>query len=63
MPLAPLVFLALVLMSPCLSLTAQTGPPFKMLEPPGPFAVGLRVVEQYDYSRVFQPGIDESGKP
>jgi dienelactone hydrolase len=34
-----------------------------MLEPPGPSAVGLRVVEQYDYSRVFQPAIDEFGKP
>ena len=63
MRLTPLVFLVLVLMSPSLSLTAQTGPPFKMLEPPGPFAVGLRVVEQYDYSRAFQPAIDELGKP
>jgi hypothetical protein len=31
MRLAPLVFLVLVLMSPCLSLTAQTGPPFRHL--------------------------------
>ncbi len=33
-----------------------------MLEPPGPYAVGLRIVEQYDHSRVFQPAIDEVGK-
>jgi pimeloyl-ACP methyl ester carboxylesterase len=63
MRLTPLLFLGLVLTFPPLSLTAQTGTPFKMLEPPGPYAVGLRVVEQYDYSRVFQAAIDEFGKP
>jgi tetratricopeptide (TPR) repeat protein len=63
MRLTALCCLGLVLTSPPCSLTAQTGPPFKMLEPSGPYAVGLRVVEQYDYSRVFQPAIDEFGKP
>ena len=29
----------------------------------GPYAVGFRLVEQYDYSRIFEPLIDELGKP
>jgi pimeloyl-ACP methyl ester carboxylesterase len=63
MRLTPLFLLMLALTSPSVSLTAQTGPAFKLLEPPGPHAVGLRVVEQYDYSRTFQPLIDEMGQP
>jgi dienelactone hydrolase len=30
-------------------------------QPPGPHAVGLKVVEQYDYSRVYRPPVDELG--
>src|SRR5438552_7101055 len=30
---------------------------------PGPFPVGLQVVEQYDYSRGFQPRTGELGEP
>jgi len=40
-----------------------SGPLFSFREEPGPYAVGLRVVEQYDYSRVFQPAFDEFGRP
>jgi hypothetical protein len=29
----------------------------------GSHAVGLKVVEQYDYSRIFQPLIDDLGQP
>lgn len=29
----------------------------------GPYAVGFRLVEQYDYSRTFAPLVDELGKP
>jgi dienelactone hydrolase len=29
----------------------------------GPYAVGFRLIEQYDYSRTFAPLIDELGKP
>lgn len=29
----------------------------------GPYAIGLKVVEQYDYSRTFAPLVDEVGKP
>ena len=32
-------------------------------EIPGPYAVGLRVVDQYDYSRRFRFSTDELGKP
>ncbi len=42
---------------------AQPGPLFQFLEKPGPHAVGLKVVEQYDYSRVYRPATDELGKP
>lgn len=63
MRLTPFLFLGSALTSPSRSVTGQPGPLFKMLEPPGAYAVGLRVVEQYDYSRVFQPAIDEFGKP
>lgn len=42
---------------------AQTVAPFQFLEKPGPHAVGLKVVEQYDFSRVYRPAIDELGMP
>jgi dienelactone hydrolase len=32
------------------------------VEKPGPYAVGLKVVHQYDYSRVFRDSIDDLGK-
>jgi hypothetical protein len=42
---------------------SQTGPIFPFTEKPGPHAVGLKVVEQYDYSRTFRHSTDEFGKP
>jgi pimeloyl-ACP methyl ester carboxylesterase len=42
---------------------AQNGPLFHFTEKPGPHAVGLKVVEQYDYSRTYRHVTDELGKP
>jgi pimeloyl-ACP methyl ester carboxylesterase len=36
---------------------------FHFTEKPGPDAVGLKVVEQYDFSRSYRPVTDELGKP
>ena len=30
---------------------------------PGPYAVGFRTIEKYDYSRTFQPAKDYFGNP
>lgn len=64
------IFFKLIFCALCAGLTmgsltanAQNSPTFRMLEKPGPYAVGLKVVDQYDYSRSFQPLIDEMGKP
>lgn len=45
------------------STAATTAPLFQFQEHPGPFAVGLKVVEQYDYSRVYHYATDDLGKP
>src|SRR5579863_6708912 len=44
-------------------LHAQTPSYFRSTLPPGPHPVGLRVVEQYDYSRTWRPLTDQLGKP
>jgi tetratricopeptide (TPR) repeat protein len=36
---------------------------FHFTQNPGPNAVGLKVVEQYDFSRTYRPLTDELGKP
>jgi dienelactone hydrolase/predicted negative regulator of RcsB-dependent stress response len=36
---------------------------FHFTQKPGPFAVGLKVVEQFDFSRSFHSATDELGKP
>lgn len=36
---------------------------FAFTEAPGPHAVGLRVIEQYDHSRIFRPATDCLGHP
>jgi hypothetical protein len=36
---------------------------FRFTEKPGPDAVGLKIVEQYDFSRSYLPINDELGKP
>jgi len=43
--------------------SAQNAPIFQFTEKPGPFQVGLKVVEQYDYSRVYRHATDALGKP
>lgn len=42
---------------------AQLAPVFRLAESQGPHAVGLRVVEQYDYSRAYTPLTNDVGKP
>jgi dienelactone hydrolase/predicted negative regulator of RcsB-dependent stress response len=42
---------------------AENGPLFHFEERPGPYRVGLKVVEQYDYSRAYRHATDELGKP
>ena len=50
----------------CALLTAVhgQGPPlFHFTEKPGPYPVGLKVVEQYDYSRIYRSKINDLDKP
>jgi dienelactone hydrolase len=42
---------------------AQDAPLFHFDGEPGQYTVGLKVVEQYDYSRVYRYNTDEFGKP
>jgi pimeloyl-ACP methyl ester carboxylesterase len=57
------ILYALALMFSCLSTQAQAPPRFSFSEKSGPFAVGLKVVDQYDRSRDFLPRVDDLGKP
>jgi hypothetical protein len=43
--------------------TGQTASPFQFTGKPGPHAVGLHVVEQYDYTRTYRSETDILGKP
>jgi dienelactone hydrolase/predicted negative regulator of RcsB-dependent stress response len=45
------------------SVAASADERFHFTEKPGPNAVGLKVVEQYDFSRTYLPVLDELGKP
>ena len=58
------VFLSLALAS-AVSATAsdQSAPLFRFTEAPGPHKVGLKVVEEYDYSRAFRGATDSLGRP
>lgn len=47
----------------CCFASAQTPAHFYFTGQPGPHGVGLKVVEQYDYSRTFHPPTDALGKP
>ena len=47
-----IVFLLLALLSAPSAASAQSN--FKRVNPPGPYAVGLRVVEQYDFARGYR---------
>lgn len=42
---------------------AQSSPVFRFTEQPGSYSVGLKVVEQYDYTRTYRPLTDALGKP
>ena len=42
---------------------AQKPALFQFQAQPGPHPVGLKVVEQYDYSRTYRSAVDELGKP
>jgi hypothetical protein len=44
-------------------IAAQRPPAFSLRAQPGPNAVGLRVIQQYDYSRVFGASLDALGRP
>jgi len=41
----------------------MTEPRFQFLEVPGPHSVGLKVLEQFDYSRLYKGSSDAQGKP
>ncbi len=45
------------------SVNAQSQDSFTIKAESGPYTVGFRLVEQYDYSRTFAPLVDELGKP
>jgi dienelactone hydrolase len=55
-------FYLLLLLVP-LAMPVKAEGTFSLRQEPGPFAVGLKIVEQYDYSRTFHAPIDELGKP
>ena len=46
-----------------LSASAQNPQRFQFTEKPGPHAVGLKVVNQYDYSRTWRSTVDDLGEP
>ena len=61
---------AFLLIAPVIAAHAQSAPVvvsgdqrFHFTEKPGPEAVGLKVVEQYDFSRSYRSVTDELGKP
>ena len=56
-----IAFLALALA--LLNARAQDKPLFHFTEKPGPHSVGLKVVTQYDYARVYRSATDDLGKP
>jgi dienelactone hydrolase len=49
--------------SSSIATSAQDVPLFHFIEKPGPRNVGLKVVEPYDYSRIYRPLTDDLGKP
>ncbi len=46
----------------CCVASAQTVLRFRLSEQPGPNAVGLKIVEQYDYTRTFHQSTYVLGK-
>lgn len=56
------LYLAIITIFLCAAAVAQDAPHFHFTEAPGPHAVGLKVVEQYDDSRTYLSRIDDLGK-
>ena len=59
----PRLIASLAIAFTLLSARAQDKPLFHFTEEPGPHSVGLKVVEQYDYARVYRSATDDLGKP
>ena len=57
------VFLVATLLLAPLHSAAQASPLFRFAEEAGPYAVGLKVVQQYDHARVFRRLTNELGQP
>jgi tetratricopeptide (TPR) repeat protein len=60
--------IAIAMAIPCAAQSASTARNpgtlrFHFDQKPGPYAVGLKVVEQYDYSRTWGSAVDDLGKP
>jgi hypothetical protein len=58
-----LILCAVIAAISCSTTLAQDAPHFQFTQPPGAYAVGLKVVEQYDTSRTWGPAVDILGKP
>ena len=57
-----LVVLATALVVPVATAQGVPNFQFRFTEKPGPYSVGLKVIEQYDRSRVFHTKSDATGK-
>ena len=60
--MAFLIFLMLAVLIPAQSVRTEPAQIWDNLEP-GQYAVGFKTIEQYDYSRTFQPKADYFGNP
>ena len=56
-------WLVVGLLAVAVTASAQNAPLFQFTEMPGSHLVGLKVVEQYDYSRTYLPRTDDLGVP
>ena len=54
---------ALAIATASIAALAQNAPLFQFTEKPGPHLVGLKVVEQYDYSRTYRSRTNDLGAP
>src|SRR5215472_10605226 len=55
--------LATLSLTASIALAQQKEPLFQFTEKPGAYAVGLRVLEQYDHSRTYRHATDSLGQP
>lgn len=55
--------IAVFVLSSVFAAAAEKPALFQFTAEPGPYPVGLRVVEQYDYSRIYRAATDALGKP